>query len=118
MNKLFPIVLALLFLISSCSYIETESEFSGSVERISELEKQIIKIEKICNKECENNEKYLDEWCDCMHFCLNTDEKWDMSFKSDEWMKLKNDFTTTTINNDSVNITLNECSSDSKPNNE
>mgnify|MGYP003720520955 FL=1 len=46
-----------------------------------------------------------------MHFCLNSDDKWHESLEG-TWI-WDNDYTTTTIEEGSVNITLNECPSDS-----
>ena len=113
MKKL--IIILILFLLPSCSIFEIAIGFGGIMKPFIKIKKQVNKIEKICNKECKRNEKYSNEWCDCMHFCLNSDDKWHESLEG-KWI-WDNDYTTTTIKNGTVKITLNECKSDSTANN-
>ena len=47
--------------------------------------------------------------------CLNSDDKWDITFEG-KWI-WNNDYTTTTIEEGSVNIILNECPLDSTDSN-
>ena len=107
MKKL--ILLLILCLLTSCSFIKVALE--EIIKPVIKIKNQVNKIEKICNKECKRNEKYSNEWCDCMHFCLNSDDKWHESLEGN-WI-LNNDYTTATIEEGSVNINLNECPSDS-----
>ncbi len=115
MKKL--ILLLILCLLTSCSFIEVATGFAGIMKPVIKIKKQVNKIEKICNKECKRNEKYSNEWCDCMHFCLNSNDNLNEWNDRGGWWKIDNDFTTTIIENDSVKITVNECKSDSTNNN-
>ena len=78
MNKLFPIVLVLLalFLISSCSFSH-KMAYKGS-KAIMKMKK----IEKVCKKECKENKKSSNEWCDCMSFCSNSERIQDLVLKN------------------------------------
>ena len=105
------LIVLIFFLIPSCSFFEIAIGFGGIMKPFIKIQKQVNKIEKICNKECKRNEKYSNEWCDCMHFCLNSDDKWHESLEG-KWI-WDNDYTTTTIEEGSVNIILNECPLDS-----
>ena len=107
MKKL--ILLLILCLLTSCSFIKVALE--EIIKPVIKIKNQVDKIENICNKECKRNEKYSIEWCDCMHFCLNSDDKWHESLEG-TWI-WDNDYTTTTIEEGSVNIILNECPLDS-----
>ena len=78
---------------------------------IIKIQGTVNKIEKICKKECKKNNEYSADWCDCMLTCLNSDDKWHESLEVT--LIWDNDYTTTTIEEGSVNITLNECPSDS-----
>ena len=113
MKKL--IFILILCLLTSCSFIKVATGFGGIIKPVIKIKNQVDKIENICNKECKRNEKYSIEWCDCMHFCLNSDDKWHESLEG-TWI-WDNDYTTTTIEEGSVNIILNECPLDSTDSN-
>ena len=113
MKKL--IFILILFLLTSCSFIEMTTGFGGMMPVIK-IQRTVNKIEKICKKECKKNNEYSADWCDCMGACLNSDDKWDITFEG-KWI-WDNDYTTTTIEEGSVNIILNECpleSTDTNP---
>ena len=111
MKKL--IILLMVFLLPSCSILDIATGFGGIMYQREQLEKQVKKVESICNEECKHNENLSDTWCDCMHICLNSNEKWNEWRDRNGWWKVENDFTTTIIENGSVKITLNKCKSDS-----
>ena len=105
----------MVFLLPSCSILDIATGFGRIIKPVIKIKNQVDKIENICNKECKRKEKYSIEWCDCMHFCLNSDDKSHESLEG-TWI-WDNDFTTTIIENGSVKITLNECKSDSTDSN-
>ena len=113
MKKLLFILI--LFLLPSCSFIEVATGFGGMMKPFIKIMKQVKKIEKICKKECKKNNEYSADWCDCMGICLNSDNKLDVAFEG-KWI-WNNDYTTTTIEEGSVNIILNECPLDSTDSN-
>ena len=105
------IILLLLCLLTSCSFIEMTTGFGGMMMPVIIIQRTVNKIEKICKKECKKNNEYSADWCDCMGACLNSDDKWDVAFEG-YWI-WDNEYTTTTIEEGSVNVTLNECPLDS-----
>ena len=109
MKKL--IFILILFILPSCSFIEVATGFGGMMMPVIKIQRTVNKIEKICKKECKKNNEYSADWCDCMGACLNSDDKWDITFEG-KWI-WDNDYTTTTIEEGSVNIILNECPLDS-----
>ena len=105
------LILPMFFLLTSCSFIEMTTGFGWEMIPFIKIQRTVDKIEKICKKECKKNNEYSAEWCDCMVTCLNSDDKWDIIFEG-KWI-WDNDYTTTTIEEGSVNIILNECPLDS-----
>ena len=84
MNKLFPIVLLLLFfLISSCSSSNYKiARGSGKMMVVyGKAIKKIKKIKKVCKKECKKSKNFSDEWCDCMSLCSNSKRIQDLVLK-------------------------------------
>ena len=109
MKKL--IFILILFLLTSCFFIEMTTGFGGMMMPLIKIQRAVNKIEKFCKKECKKNNEHSADWCDCMGACLNSDDKWDITFEG-KWI-WDNDYTTTTIEEGSVNIILNECPLDS-----
>ena len=64
------LIVLILFLIPSCSFFEIAIGFGGIMKPFIKIQKQVNKIEKICNKECKTYIKSSDEWCDCMYKCI------------------------------------------------
>ena len=112
-DKMKKLIIPMLLLLPSCTIIDIATGFGGIMYQKKQIEKQVKKAESICNEECKHNENLSDTWCDCMHICLNSNEKWNEWRDRNGWWKVENDFTTTIIENGSVKITLNECKSDS-----
>ncbi len=109
------ILLLILCLLTSCSFIKVATGFGGMMMPLIKIQRTVNKIEKFCKKECKKNNEYSADWCDCMLTCLNSDDKWDITFEG-KWI-WNNDYTTTTIEEGSVNIILNECPLDSTDSN-
>ena len=113
MNKILIILMVLL--LPSCTILDIATGFGGMMMPVIKIQRTVNKIEKICKKECKKNNEYSADWCDCMLTCLNSDDKWDITFEG-KWI-WNNDYTTTTIEEGSVNIILNECPLDSTDSN-
>ena len=113
MKKLLLILMVLL--LPSCTILDIATGFGGMMMPVIKIQRTVNKIEKICKKECKKNNEYSADWCDCMLTCLNSDDKWDITFEGK--LIWNNDYTTTTIEEGSVNIILNECPLDSTDSN-
>ena len=114
MKKLLLILMVLL--LPSCTILDIATGFGGMMPVIK-IQRTVNKIEKICKKECKKNNEYSADWCDCMLTCLNSDDKWDITFEVKWIWIIDNGYTTTTIEEGSVNIILNECPLDSTDSN-
>ena len=57
-------------LLPSCTILDITTGFGGIMYQREQLEKQVKKIESICNEECKHNENLSDKWCDCMYKCI------------------------------------------------